>query len=302
MAVSPRAQLEAAIAAYESDPNKSQWPTETLRNMMMAAQEEGIMWQPHFSMKRAGMSLLDGLLLGFLPGDHALTSGERMAGGVGDVASFALPYLAAAKGLKAGTKALGWATGTGAKTMRGAAAAGFDALEGGTRSAAAFRMGKATQAADAAAEAAGVPASMSRRLIGKSDDALAKALSREAKAEDALSKVSDRYAKARSKTEDLLNRTAQRIQRSEEVNGAIARVIRNGADFATAGAIHGGLKGLPEGDPIGSAFDGAMGYGALGAIGGAALTPAIQQMLMRHKTLTMMGAGGLGLGIAANSY
>lgn len=294
---SQRDKLVAAIRMYEASPDKAAYPVETLRNMMGAAQQEGINWSPDFSMKRAGMSFLDNLALGLIPGDYAVTKGERFAGNLGSVGSF-FAGGAAAKGLGVGAKAVGFAKGgASAKAARGfERARGYAAQAGG----------RAGAAADEAISAA----------YGKGFPTMRKAVEQRNRAQAGLDKALGNLDKAEKKVMSLLDGVAARVQpatpgtlvgpgRSVPINirgNALARGIEGAANFGASGAISGLAGGIQDGNPIGGMFGGAVGGSLLGAVGGAAASTRVMQGIRNNpETAAIAAAAGL-TGLAYPAY
>lgn len=108
-------QMQAAqelIARYNQDP--SQFSSNELAELQAFMQANGVDWSPNFSAGRAlgkaGFEFADSLALGLLPDEWApqtFNKGEDIAGTIGSLASFAVPFGgAAALGRKGASMAL----------------------------------------------------------------------------------------------------------------------------------------------------------------------------------------------------
>ena len=102
-----RQRIAQAVMAYKVNPDR--FSDEQVKQLKVLADQAGIPMEIPFSFGRAAGNLLfeaaDTALLGLLPNSWkppALTSGERIAGVLGDIASFAVPFAIGGKIAKAG--------------------------------------------------------------------------------------------------------------------------------------------------------------------------------------------------------
>lgn len=278
---SVRNQILQAIRAYESDPDI--FNTEQLRNLMTFAQQEGIPFQPKFSLGRAAMNFANEATFGIVPGsDFALTEGEANFGTAGSLLSFLAPGLGIFKGAKLGSKALTKIAG------------------GGLEKGAAKQFAKAAVRRDAglARKVAEIDEKISaitrttksgKQVATKGNAEIRKALLKEKGALEALGGGPVRGQDwAMSRVDD--------IERLVGSNPAFNKGLENAINFGALGGFAGGANALQEGqDPFGGAIGGAIGGGLLGAIGG----PALPHLKNAYNARPLLTTGALGLGASS---
>lgn len=267
MTARERAQIVRAIRAYEASPNKGDYPPDTLRNMMDAAQAAGINWQPKFSVGRAVYRLADSALLGLLPGNTAVTRGEQVAGNLGSLL---------------GMLGTGGALAAGRGVKMAASAAGAKGLS----SRVAKYAGKGLTKADEAVAASRSAASEATALVGKG-------------ASKAERNQAAKFIRQRRKAEELSQRAVKAAESAEDYlvkSPALQRALAGSFGYGTAGAVYGGAQGFSEGDVLGGAVGGAISGGLLGGLGGAAASPALVDLMKNHKLAT----GAIGAPLAGS--
>ncbi len=284
---SQKTQLLRALQAYDQSPRKGDYPRETLRNMMMAAQAHGIDWEPDFSMKRAALSAADGFLMGMLPGNHALTKGERMAGSVGDIAGLVVPGAFAAKGAKYGGKAAAkYLGGAGSKTLGTTGAKASSKMQGFLKSKSDDAIGAMRSERAALLDDAG-------KVISGKGKAVAELDKRILAADKAANKMTDRFASFEKSADKL----SQFIGEKVTGNSLLQSAIEYGTGFGAVGAVRGGVEAAQD-DPtlgglLGGMIDGGVSGAVMGAAGGA-IGPWAGTYAKAHPYVA--GGAGLGLG------
>lgn len=285
--VTQRDQLVSAIRAYESSPDKSEFDTAMLRNMMTAAQEEGINWQPDFSFKRAGMSLLDGLAMGLLPGDHALTRGERFAGGIGDVAGLVIPGVGLAKGARVGGRALSSLAGGGG----GSAAT---AVRARAMKSSATSIGKLSAEKGTLLQELALNTSKRGTALKGKGDIVKDLQAKIGKLEGQITKRTD-FA---DRLDTGIERGFERVGNFINSSNAAQNAVRGAAGFGLAGAVRGGVEGAQEGDPFSGAIQGGVSGAMMGAAGGA-LSPYAWPYVKQHPLIGGLVGASLGGNLAS---